>query len=207
MEDEKGKNSKTPKPMEQVDSILLKIRDQDLVLSTAVWSGKHMKNYFNLGDIPDDRVTPNGIDLAVDKLFHQRGNVTLRKDKKKTDKGMLWEMPIRNNISGLSGSEGWIINPGYYTIQWAEHIGIPTDAIGLLFPRSTLLRTCATIYTAVWDRGYSGVGQSGFHAFDYLILERGTPLAQMIFIKATDWGETYDGQYQGENINDKDDSV
>lgn len=208
MEDKKEKVSSKPKRMDPIDdSVTIRIREPDLVLSTAVWSGKHMKNYINLGDIPDDRVTPNGVDLSIDKLFRQRGNVILTVNKHETDKGVLWEMTTRNNIAGLSGKEGWMVSPGYYTVQWAEHIGIPTDAIGLLLPRSTLLRTCATIYGAVWDRGYRGVGQSGFHVFDYLMLERGTPLAQMIFIKATDWGNLYDGQYQGENIDTKDDDI
>ena len=175
----------------------------DFVLQSNVWAGEVVRKWINRGEVPDEQVTPNGVDLTIDKLLQQRGNVVLTKKKEDTDKGMLWAMPYRNDLVGMPGKEGWIIEPGYYTVQWAEHICIPSNAIGLLSPRSTLLRTCATVYGAVWDRGYHGIGQSGLHVFDYMILERGTALAQMCFIEASIGDKLYNGQYQneGENVN------
>lgn len=170
------------------------------VLQKNVWAGEAVAKWINRGNVLDEQIKPNGVDLIVDKVLQQRGNVILAKEKKDTRKGVLWDIPIQFNVAGLSNRGGWVLEPGYYTVQWAEYIQIPHNAIGLLSPRSTLLRTCATIYGAIWDRGYHGIGQSGLHVFDYLLLERGTPLAQMCFIGASIGNKTYNGQYQGENV-------
>ncbi len=168
------------------------------LLQKAVWSGEEISSWINNGDLHENQIQPNGIDLTIDKVFVQRGNVKLCRDKHSTDKGVLIEVePLR--IAGIK-ERGWFLESGYYTIQWAEEIQIPPNAIGLLSPRSTLLRTCATIYGAVWDKGYHGIGQSGLHIFDSVLIERGTRMAQMLFIEAAMDQTTYEGQYQGENI-------
>lgn len=205
MEDENEKTTNEPKPMAPIDGwISTRMHIPAAILQKNVWAGEVVRAWINRGNIPDEQVTPNGVDLTAGRIFRQRGNVVLTKEKKNTHKGVLWEVPIRDDLAGLPpDSEGWILDPGYYTVEWAEHICIPPNAIGLLSPRSTLLRTCATIYGAVWDRGYHGVGQSGLHLFDYLLLERGTALAQMCFIEASAGDRLYNGQYQGlgENVN------
>lgn len=199
MEDENEKTMNTQKPTDPTrEDVYMRISVPDVVLQSNVWAGEVVRKWINRGKVPDEQVTPNGVDLTVNRIFKQRGNVILARKKEDSSKGALWEIPTLHNIAGLSNKEGWILDPGFYTVQWAEHICIPSNAIGLLLPRSTLVRTCATIYGAVWDRGYHGVGQSGLHLFDYMILERGTALAQMFFIEASVGDKLYDGQYQNE---------
>lgn len=201
MEDKNANTSNAAKPTDPNDRlVILGTHFHDAILQQNVWAGEVVKRWINRGKVPDEQITPNGVDLTVDKIFQQRGNVVLTKSKSRTDKGTLWEVPVQNTIAGLAGKEGWVLDTGYYTVQWAEHICIPRNAIGLLSPRSTLLRTCATIYGAVWDRGYHGIGQSGLHLFDIILLERGTPLAQICFLEASIGDKVYDGQYQGENV-------
>lgn len=205
MEDKNANTSNSRKPTDPIDELITipGTHFQAAILQENVWAGEVVKKWINHGNIPDEQVTPNGVDLTVDKVLQQRGNVVLTKEKEdiNSSKGMLWKMQLKDDIVGLPGREGWILEPGYYIVQWAEHIHIPPHAIGLLSPRSTLIRTCATIYGAVWDRGYHGFGQSGLHIFDYLLLEKGTALAQMCFIEASVGGKLYDGQYQSEGEN------
>lgn len=176
---------------------------EKFVLQQAVWSGKQMVPYINDGDVKEEQITPNGIDFTIDKVFRQMGSVVLAEDKNFLDKGMLIPISPQDNIYGLAPNS-WFLNAGYYTIQWKEKITIPANCIGLLIPRSTLLRTCATVYTAVWDRGYEGKGQSGLHLFEPTGIQRGTRLAQMIFIEAKmDGSLLYDGQYQHEGLGEE----
>ena len=200
MEDKNANTSNAQKPMDPTDDGILipGTHFHDAILQQNVWAGKVVKKWINYGEVPDERVTPNGVDLTVDIVFEQRGNVVLTKDKRDTKKGMLRAL-APESIAGLH-NPGWFLPPGYYTVRWVEHICIPHNAIGLLSPRSTLLRTCATIYGAVWDRGYRGIGESGLHVFNHLLLERGTALAQICFLEASVGDKIYDGQYQGENV-------
>lgn len=168
------------------------------LLQKAVWTGKDVSKWINQSDLHSYQIQPNGVDLTVDRIFVQRGNVILGRNEHVTNEGTLIEIePIP--VAGLKNT-GWFLNAGYYTIQWAEGIQIPLSAIGLLSPRSTLLRTCATIYGAVWDRGYHGIGQSGLQIFDSMLIERFTRLAQVIFIEAMTDQSSYKVIYQGENI-------
>ena len=178
---------------------------EKFIMQQAVWSGKRMVPFINDGELQPEQITPNGIDFTVDKVFRQMSNVVLANDDypEFTDKGSLGEMLPSDNIYGFP-PDSWFLQAGYYTIQWAEKIEVPPNCIGLLIPRSTLLRTCATVYTAVWDRGYKGIGQSGLQVFSAMGIQRGTRLAQMIFIEAVmDGSLLYEGQYQGENLDAK----
>ena len=54
------------------------------------------------------------------------------------------------------------------------------------------------------DRGYEGKGQSLMIVGNNgVLIERFYRVAQMIFIGAEDDGESYRGQYQGENLDAK----
>jgi dUTP pyrophosphatase len=88
-----------------------------------------------------------------------------------------------------------------YRITFLENINIPSDCVGLIFPRSSLLRSDCTITTAVWDSGYSG------HGFGYLIvnnlgglhIERYSAVAQLVILKLDNITENlYQGIYQHE---------
>jgi len=174
----------------------------------SVWTGKNMARWFSLPNgermhWDSEQVQPNGIDLTVDKLFYQTTGPTLTKDKQFIDEGYLLPM-TPSDLAGLpDDSQGWFLDHFYYVVEWTEVIHIPKNAIGLVFPRSTLLRLGGTIFTAVWDRGYKGKGRSGLFAGTPMLLERGTRLGQMIFIDAQEDEQLYDGTYQGENLNDQ----
>lgn len=90
---------------------------------------------------------------------------------------------------------------GAYIIRYNEYVRIPNGFIGLVFPRSSLLRMGATIYTAVWDPGYEGQGIGLLAVFNEsgVVIERNAQVAQLVLFKMS--GETrflYKGSYLGE---------
>lgn len=176
--------------------------DMDMEILGPVWSGKAMKPYINEGKLRSDQIQPNGIDLTVDKIFIVINEGILSSHSRPYDQVELEEY----KPTGFHGirERGWFLRPGYYLVEWTEKVRIPDNAIGLISPRSTLIRFGGTIHGALWDRGYFGKGRSGLILYHNLLLEQGIRLAQMIFINATTGDKTYDGQYQYEQLNKND---
>jgi dUTP pyrophosphatase len=75
--------------------------------------------------------------------------------------------------------------------------------IALAIPRSTLLRSGATLFTAVWDPGCEGRGEGLLVVFNpYGVeIERRAQIAQLVFIRLDrETKFVYRGSYQRENI-------
>ncbi len=91
---------------------------------------------------------------------------------------------------------------GAYNIIYNEVVNLPADVMALAYPRSSLLRCGVTVYTAVWDPGYSGRAESLLvvhnpHGFR---LYRDARVAQLVFTAlghAVDSG--YNGRFKNEN--------
>ncbi len=89
-----------------------------------------------------------------------------------------------------------------YRVTYNEKISVPKDAIGLVFPRSTLMRNGCHLVTAVWDPGYEGRGQGLLQVLNPagVVLEEDARVAQMVFFRLDEEAqEGYSGTYQGEN--------
>ena len=59
-------------------------------------------------------------------------------------------------IELINGHRGWSLPPGGYLVRYNEYVKIPKNTLGLVFPRSSLMRIGGMINTAVWDAGYAG---------------------------------------------------
>lgn len=89
-----------------------------------------------------------------------------------------------------------------YRITYNEKISVPKDAVGLVFPRSTLMRNGCHLVTAVWDPGYEGRGQGLLQVMNPagVALKEDARVAQMVFFRLDEEArEGYSGTYQGEN--------
>ena len=95
----------------------------------------------------------------------------------------------------------WILEPGGYLVRYNEVVNVPLDAIGIVLPRSTLMRIGATLCSAVWDPGYNGRGIGLLIVNAKITLYKGARIAQIIFIKTQKkLEEGYTGTYQNENV-------
>lgn len=99
---------------------------------------------------------------------------------------------------------GWIaLDQGAYLVTFNEIVNIPIDVAALARPRSSLLRSGATLETALWDPGYRGRSQSLLvvHNPAGLRLKKNARLLQLVFMRLSGEAEkTYSGNYQGENL-------
>jgi dUTP pyrophosphatase len=99
---------------------------------------------------------------------------------------------------------GWIeLTVGAYLVTFNEVVNIPKDVAAIARARSTLLRSGATLETALWDPGYRGRSQSLLVVYNPrgLKLKKNARLMQLVFLRLEKEAEKlYSGKYQGENI-------
>ena len=95
----------------------------------------------------------------------------------------------------------WILEPGGYLVRYNEIVEVPLDAVGIVFPRSSLMRIGTTICSAVWDPGYKGRGIGLLIVNAKIALKINARIAQIIFIKTQNKLDSgYSGTYQNEQV-------
>lgn len=101
-------------------------------------------------------------------------------------------------------ASGWVdLDRGSYLVTFNEIVSIPRDVTAFARSRSSLLRSGATLETALWDPGYRGRSQSLLvvHNPAGLKLKKNARLMQLVFMRLEmDAEKIYTGTYQGENI-------
>ena len=96
----------------------------------------------------------------------------------------------------------WQLKPGCYWVVYNEIVNIPPDAFALARTRSSLLRSGASVKTALWDSGYSGRSGSLLVVENRagLRLRKDARIIQLVFFGLDEPAEkTYAGLYQDEN--------
>lgn len=156
-----------------------------------VKSGKYVAQFINDGDVDEEQIQPNGVDLSVGKIERVRGMPLVKEGE--YDKGIREE--VYPNDDGLV-----TINLGAFVVTYDEKIEIPHDCVGYVFPRSRLARSGAFLTTALWDAGYEGKGEGMLMPMTRLRIEHGMNIAQIIFLDADEADEVYDGSHQHENL-------
>ncbi len=138
---------------------------------------------------------PAGVDLTVEKVFTFSSPGTLDFSNEKRELSLTKEIPFDGGRCFLP--------KGAYKVRFAEAVALPLDTVGLIFPRSSLLRCGASLEGAIWDPGYRGKGESLLVVYNPhgLTLYHRARIAQMIFIKLVrPVAEGYQGKYQGEHL-------
>lgn len=140
-------------------------------------------------DLADEQRQPNGVDLTVGAVFEQTEPGLVGRDEKRVGE--------RREVEPVDGR--YRLDRGTYVVRYGEPVGIPEGRIGLVLPRSTLLRNACTLDTAVWDAGYEGIGEGRLDVGNPIEIEPGARIAQLVLASADHEG-TYDGDYQGERL-------
>ncbi|WP_342590120.1 deoxyuridine 5'-triphosphate nucleotidohydrolase [Halarchaeum nitratireducens] len=146
-----------------------------------------------LGDVADEQVQPNGVDLTLARVERQRepGRIT-------TEGKTIGE---RTRVATVErdGRDCYALDPGYYVAGYAETVRVPEGHVGYVYPRSSLMRNSCMLHTAVWDAGYEGKGEGLLEVGHPIEIEKGARFAQFVLADANHEGE-YDGSYQGEGV-------
>ncbi|GAA0664132.1 deoxyuridine 5'-triphosphate nucleotidohydrolase [Natronoarchaeum mannanilyticum] len=154
----------------------------------------------HVSPVAGEQVQPNGVDLTVEAVFEQVEPGRIGRDGKRIGEREEIEPSVASAPEDTdAGVPTFRLSPGGYVARYGETISIPEGHVGYVLPRSSLMRNSAMLHTAVWDAGYTGRGEGLLEVNHDLELERGARIAQLVFARA-DHEETYDGSYQGENI-------
>jgi len=143
----------------------------------------------HLTPVETAQLQPNGVDLTAAKLFSQTDSGRIGSEGK--------TVGDRTEIEPIDGT--FRLEPGAYIVQYGETVHIPDEHIGFIYPRSSLMRNSCMLHTAVWDAGYEGKGEGLLEVHHEIEIEDGARIAQIVFAEADHEG-TYDGSYQGENV-------
>jgi dUTP pyrophosphatase len=138
------------------------------------------------------QVTPNGVELSLQKVYRFREAGAVDFDNRKR------RIPEYEEIAPTD--DRYSLPPGSYLVTYNETLRLPTDIVAIGRPRSSLLRSGATIESAVWDAGYEGRSRglltvSNPYGF---VVTKNARLLHLIFIQLKRKTKPYKGAYQGE---------
>ncbi|XRP96565.1 deoxyuridine 5'-triphosphate nucleotidohydrolase [Methanocaldococcus sp. 16A] len=147
------------------------------------------KNFFD--NLKDEQIQQCGIDLRVWKIFKIEGEgvIDFSNEKRK--------LPNYIEIFNSEKDEFIRLDKGIYIVKVAEYIKIPNNMAAFVFPRSSLLRMGATLYSAVHDPGYEGRPEYLLQVFNPITIYRYARIAQIVFVKCKDVRGVYEGIYKG----------
>lgn len=138
--------------------------------------------------VSSEQIQPNGVDVRCQQLFTITSPAHIGADG--TTPGGRQE---------LAWPADDLLPAGAYVVRYKETITIPPGHIGQVFPRSSLLRNGATLFSALWDQGYSGRGEALLVLWAPMHLPPLARIGQLVLYPAVDT-DGYQGQYQGENL-------
>jgi len=191
-------------------------------------SGEYISRHVTQTDgskVPDKQIQPHGVELTVDKVFRCNDYTVLGDDK--YSKAPRREAHIvesgkyqdksdgvnhrRRRLSKIDADEvdnseyitldtdHYVLMEGPHVIRYNENISIPDEHVGFVFPRSRVIRSGNHLSTAVWDSGYEGRGEGGFHVNCMTFLQKGMRIGQMTMCRASVMKQ-YSGSHQNENL-------
>ncbi|MBU1998364.1 MAG: deoxyuridine 5'-triphosphate nucleotidohydrolase [Candidatus Omnitrophota bacterium] len=143
------------------------------------------------------QLTPNGIDLTVEKIFEFKDCGTLDFSNKQRKLSECSEL-----IPGKESPEDkfgwWLLKKGIYKIKTNEVVNLPLDLVGIAFPRSSLLRLGAFTQTGIWDAGFRGESEFVLvvENLSGIKIKQNSRIIQLAFLRMNETIEGYNGIYQ-----------
>lgn len=160
-------------------------------LEKAVENGL-VQDYIHL----ETQLQPNGFDVTVAEIhgYRESGRLDFSNGER--------EIPETGEIEPEKQKESddygwWNLEPGVYKIVMNEKVDIPTNLVGIAFPRSSLLRMGATTENAFWDSGYTGGGEFMLKVGNRegIQIKENARINQIAFIQIDETDEGYSGIY------------
>jgi len=162
----------------------------------SILTGAEGRNLVESMIDPETQTQMCGVELTLQRVERFISAGALGYDNKER------KLPETKEIE-FDESEWVYLGQGSYLVTFNEIVTIPRNVTALARSRSSLLRSGATLETALWDPGYRGRSQSLLvvHNIAGLRLKKNARLLQLVFMHlANDAERTYTGIYQGENI-------
>ena len=163
------------------DEIKRRILEEDLI-----------QNYLDL----ETQLQPAGFDLTVNGVYRFFGTPRVAFDNSER------LLPDYHEVEPIG--EWWALREGSYHIRFNEVVKIPLDLFAESIHRSTIMREDCETATGNWDPGYTGAGATRLTVGENgLLLKKNARICQMVFGLVEPPSAGYDGEYQGENVEDE----
>lgn len=135
----------------------------------------------------------HGVDLTV-VGFARCGGGAILKDKTIID---------RINPVGLfkqdDGISYWLLDPGYYSVTFAQGIKVPPNTKANIIHRSSMLRAGGILMSAEYDAGFQTQNMGAFLLLTSAMkIELGARIAQIVMMSTEETETPYNGQFQNE---------
>ncbi len=136
-----------------------------------------------------------GVDLTVKDILKLEGKGIIDFDNSNRT------LPNYSPLALNEEDNSWDLCAGGYLVCYNETVEVPASAVGIVLPRSTLMRCGATLCSALWDPGYKGKGIGLLIVTSDLKIYKNARIAQLILFETKGAAsELYSGVYQNEGI-------
>lgn len=103
--------------------------------------------------------------------------------------------------TSLDGKIGWLLHQGVYDITFWEGCTIPSNYVGLIRQRSSMLRNGTVLHSSVFDPGFETEFMGTVMVVnESIFIEEDARVAQIYFhtCEEVDQDNLYNGQWQGD---------
>jgi dUTP pyrophosphatase len=150
-----------------------------------------IENFIDL----ETQLQPASFDLSLDEIYLLTSSASIDFTNKER------KLPNYKKIEFIND---WIdLSEGIYLVSFNEIVNIPNDLLAFVRPRSSLVRSGATIFSSLWDPGYSGKSNCLLVVLNEngIRIKKNARIAQMVFLKlSSPAAKTYSGIYQKEGV-------
>lgn len=143
----------------------------------------------------------NRIGTMVDRRYTNRPKKIGKVLKDRTELTTYTSQPLVN----VDGDKGWLLYPGVYDITFHEGCKIPSNYVGLIRQRSSMLRNGTVLHSSIFDPGYYCEFMGTVMVVNETIfIEEDARVGQIYFHECEEVGQEnlYSGQWQG-GLNDR----
>ncbi|RLF96437.1 dCTP deaminase [Thermococci archaeon] len=147
-----------------------------------------------LAPVEEGQIQPAGVDLRIDELYVFASSGKLEIQRR--------DNPSLAKVSPNREGKYEVLPRKSYVFSTIEEVNMPLNLLGVLFPRSTLIRSGVIIGSALVDPGYVGkLHMLMFNSSEFPFeVERGARVAQISFSKVEGISKGYSGYYQGGRV-------
>ncbi len=161
-------------------------------LETLIEEEDLISNYPHL----ETQITPNGFDLTVGEIHRLEDSGKL--DFSNSEREIPETEPIEPEKKDPEDDYGWWeLEAGVYKIVFNEKVKVPKDLVGVMEPRSSLLRMGAFTVNGFWEAGFEGTGECLLKVenSEGIEIKENARICQIAFTEMEEVEKGYDGRY------------
>lgn len=147
-----------------------------------------------ISEVQEQNIQGNSVDLTVGEVYTSSGDVHL----KSSGERKLPTFTLVEPYTSVLGEETYCLQPNeVYQVEFREQVKLPYYLCGITLVRSTLAKSGTSGENGLFDSSYEGSTGMMVTVKNTLYLQKGSPIAQMVFFRSHAKGRPYKGFYKG----------